>query len=364
METTQDKHWASRYLLDPLNAPEPSEETGPGTHYPSTFSSNSPYPSPPTSGNPKSKTSVHVREAPSSRNEYASPPASTSTSPRHERSSYRRELSAIRRTSTQPQSTDSSEVPTSTTGRARTSSLSSRYPGDKSHRPLDVIKRETKLADRAPHLRKKHMIGPDTIDKLDRTGGSYHHDGPYDATLLARNTSIPSSPLEAVAVSNREALKATPRENIIDSIQKHRPLDGVAMKPPGIPDREGRVYNYEEGTDLMIEEGGNYKRWPGVSPIQTYLPSDLKGKGEPSYSIEKALKEHKNHRRGISDGGSGVEMTSRPRSSTAGADMPVGDGQGYSEWQSEVQPSNTTGRSASGGLRKRLGSLGRNKHSE
>lgn len=127
-----------------------------------------------------------------------------------------------------------------------------------------MIKRETKLADRAPHLRKKHMIGPDTIDKLDRTGGSYHHDGPYDATLLARNTSIPSSPLEAVAVSNREALKATPRENIIDSIQKHRPLDGVAMKPPGIPDREGRVYNYEEGTDLMIEEGGNYKRWPGV----------------------------------------------------------------------------------------------------
>lgn len=120
------------------------------------------------------------------------------------------------------------------------------------------------------------MIGPDTIDKLDWTSGAYHHDGPYDATLLARNISSPSSPLEAVAVSNREALKATPRENIIDSIQKHRPLDGVAMTPPGIPDREGRVYNYEEGTDLMIEEGGNYKRWPGVVRLLSFpLPSFL-----------------------------------------------------------------------------------------
>lgn len=227
------------------------------------------------------------------------------------------------------------------------------------------------------------MVGPDTIDKLDWTSGAYHHDGPYDATLLARNISSPSSPLEAVAISNREALKATPRENIIDSIQKHRPLDGVAMTPPGIPDREGRVYNYEEGTDLMIEEGGNYKRWPGVvrllsfpSPVsfctcifshpppQTYLPGDLKGKGEPSYSMEKALQEHKNHRRGISNGGSGIEMTSRPRSSTAGADRAAGDGQSYSEWQNEVRRSNTTGRSASGGLRKRLGSMGRNKNSE
>ena len=95
-------------------------------------------------------------------------------------------------------------------------------------------------------------------------GGAYHHDGPYDATLLARNMSFTSSPVEAVAASNEEALKATPREKIVDSVQKHRPLDGVAIVPPGVTDREGRVYHYEEGTDMMIEDGGNYKRWPGV----------------------------------------------------------------------------------------------------
>lgn len=26
----------------------------------------------------------------------------------------------------------------------------------------------------------------------------------------------------------------------------------------------GRSYDYEEGADMMIENGGNYKRWPGV----------------------------------------------------------------------------------------------------
>lgn len=42
---------------------------------------------------------------------------------------------------------------------------------------------------------------------------------------------------------------------------------------------------------MMIDgnpAGGAYKRWPGVQ----YHPDDIKGKGEPSYSIEKALKEH------------------------------------------------------------------------
>lgn len=265
---------ASKYLLDPLNAPEPSEETGPGTHFSSPFSSNNPYPSPPTSENQKKTPSAHNRQTSGSGGEYPSPPDSAPASPHYEHSTRRRELSGLEGSTSQRQSIDSTQVPTSTNGRARTSSLSSRYPGDNSHRPLDVIKRETKLANRAPHLRKKHMVGPDTIDKLDWTSGAYHHDGPYDATLLARNISSKSSPLQAVAVSNREALKATPREKIIDSIRKHRPLDGVAIVPPGIPDRHGRVYHYEEGANLMIEDGGNYKRWPGVvRPNSTLSPS-------------------------------------------------------------------------------------------
>ena len=158
----------------------------------------------------------------------------------------------------------SSEVPTSTTGRPRNSSISSRFSGDISHRPLEIIKRETKAANRAPHLQKRHLVGADTIDSLDTASGSYHHGGPYDATLLARNTSHISSPVDAVSATTAEALKATPREKIVDSIEKHRPLDGVAMVPPGMRDRNGHNYNYQEGTDMMIENGGNYKRWPGV----------------------------------------------------------------------------------------------------
>lgn len=121
---------------------------------------------------------------------------------------------------------------------------------------------EAKRAHRSPHLRKQHIPGPDTIDKLDVI--NYHHEGPYDAALLARNTSHKSSPVAAVRETNNEALRATPRENIMDSIDRHRPLDGVAAIPPGQTDRFGREYKYEEGDNMMIHNGANYKRWPGV----------------------------------------------------------------------------------------------------
>ncbi|KAL9033233.1 MAG: hypothetical protein Q9214_007613 [Letrouitia sp. 1 TL-2023] len=222
-----------------------------------------------------------------------------------------------------------------------------------------MISREQKLANRAPHLRKNQHIGSDSIDHLDVAGGVYHHEGPYDVSMLARNAKYKNSPLEAVAVSNQEALKATPKEKVIDSIRQHRPLDGVAMVPPGHSDQGGRYYDYKEGTDVMIEEG-NYKRWPGVN----YLPSDLKGKGEPSYSLEKSLKDHKSgidHRRVASDGQPVFEMSattsSRPslqnnqRSSSFGT---YDEGQQrYAEWESERRRESAGGK----GLRKRFGSL-------
>ena len=130
-----------------------------------------------------------------------------------------------------------------------------------------MITQDAKHADRAPHLRKKHHVGPDSIDRLDNLTGAYHHEGPYDATLLARNTSYTSSPIQAVSATNQEALKATPREMIKDSVEKHRPLDGTAMVPPGKADQYGNIYNYDEGSDMMIDnnpEGGAYKRWPGI----------------------------------------------------------------------------------------------------
>lgn len=149
-------------------------------------------------------------------------------------------------------------------GRQRNNSLPSRHTGDTSNRPLDVLRRETKLAHRSPHLRKGNVPGPDSIDTLDTIGAQYHHEGPYDATLLARNTKYSNSPVEAVRTTNNEALKATPPEKIQDSLRRHKPLDGTATVPPGERDQMGRRYDYEEGTDMMIENGGNYKRWEGM----------------------------------------------------------------------------------------------------
>jgi hypothetical protein len=149
-------------------------------------------------------------------------------------------------------------------GLARSGSLKERYPGDTSHRPLDVLRKDEKIAHRAPHLRKKNFQGADVIDRLDAAGfARYHHEGPYDAASIARNKHVKYAPIEAVRESNEEALRATPRENITDAVTKHRPLEGVANIPPGMPDRFGRVLDYEEGADLQREPGGDYKRWPG-----------------------------------------------------------------------------------------------------
>jgi hypothetical protein len=156
------------------------------------------------------------------------------------------------------------------TGRRRGSSeLGERFPGDMSHRPLELLRKEAKAADRAPHLKKKHIPGADLIDVLDPTvvGGAYHHEGPYDATLLSRNMNPESSPVAAVAETNAEALRATPKELIRDALDKHVPLQGTAIIPPGARDFSGKEMIYEEGADLMREEdapGGAYKRWHGI----------------------------------------------------------------------------------------------------
>ena len=153
-----------------------------------------------------------------------------------------------------------------------------------SHRPLDMIKREHKAANRAPHLPTRHRKQPsDTIDSLDLSGPApvaYHHDGPYDATMASRNTNKLLSPISAVEGTNREALKATPQEYIQDSLTKHVPLQGTAVVPPGMRDMSGRAMDYKEGADLMREPdapGGAYKRFDFIvsspSPAEpTWLP--------------------------------------------------------------------------------------------
>jgi len=371
MESSQDKQWAKEYILDPLTAPEPSQETGPGTHFNSTLRKSSPngatttvYPSPPTSASP-SRSSFHP----------SNPFASASSA-----SSSHRQQAFGGYSDGPSQRKNLDEITNDGKGRRRGSSLGQRYPGDNSNRPLDIIRKESKLANRSPHLRKKHIPGADSIDSLDASflGGPYHHGGPYDATLMARNTSYKNSPVEAVRGSNEEALRATPRENIRDALDKHVPLQGVAVIPPGMRDLSGREMRYEEGADLMREPeagGGAYKRWPG----EKYLPEDLKGKGEPSYSIEKALKEHKhNHRRIVSDGHSEYEMQTqlRPHNnrqrSVSGNEADLSRASGSNSQGSTLgvpgfdvdaymQRSNSTGRSVGGGLKKRFGSIRRSK---
>ncbi|KIW65699.1 hypothetical protein PV04_07932 [Phialophora macrospora] len=407
---TGDKDWATKYLLDPLNAPEPSQEDGPGNSF-RVGGTLPPVKAPPkpqigrrlSKTNPYHKSSLSNTTStevtrPTSLNgsngspvaspgrgssgpyppqSYPSPPHSARSStgpgtgknsptvthsplspqsPRSPSQSHRREAFG---------GGDNTSSPSGR--RRRGSSLSERYPGDMSHRPLDALTKEKHVADRARHATRKHRIPPDTIDNLDLTGGAgaYHHGGPYDATLFARNNST-NSPIAALADSNAEALKATPREKIMDSVRGHRPLDGVATYAPGNFDRNGNVYNYEEGDNMMIEggpEGGAYKRWPGVQ----YQPDDIKGKGEPSYSLEKALKEHKISSEGgdgkATNGAQGIEMKTRHRSSSAVMPESV-DRSGWDDGETGtgLGRSGSLSKRLSGGLKKRFGSIKRSHH--
>jgi len=370
---------AHHAIIDPLIEPDPSDETGLNSHFRSTFAPAAPLTPPGSGGNPKDLTSVSVQKTGSSvetnpyrrsrasseskgasagkaspqsrRYGYPSPPNSASPRRAHFNDNYRADALGSLNES-RPRRSSNPAPSTLNKSRPRGNSLRERFPGDKSHRPLDIIRHDEKVAHRAPHLRKKNFQGADVIDRLDKASfGRYHHEGPYDAASIARNRDTKYSPLAAVKDSNEEALRATPRENIIDSVHKHRPLEGVANIPPGMADRFGRVLDYEEGADLQREPGGDYRRWPGVE----YHPDDLKGKGEPSYTIEKALKDHRR------TGDKGIEMTSRHRTQSAGpADAPDITPTGATE-ASGVSRSNTTGKTVGGAIKRRFGSIRRRK---
>ncbi|KAG9240077.1 hypothetical protein BJ878DRAFT_528418 [Calycina marina] len=351
--TNLDKELATKYLLNPLNEPEPREVTGPGAHF---VGPNSMY------QKPTSIDSAHIKTPPHS---YPTPP--TSASPTRSSFHASNPLSPSYRQSAFSNYNESTHKGK---GRQRSSSLNKRFPGDMSDRPLDQLRKEAKLANRAPHLRKKHLPGADSIDTLDATfpGMSYHHEGPYDATLISRNT-VKNSPLEAVKDSNAEALRATPRENLRDALDRHVPLQGTSIIPPGMFGIDGKTMRYKEGADLMREEdapGGAYRRTPGVK----YLPEDFKGKGEPSFTIERQLKDHKHGLRQtiIPDESLGYEMQtpnsgmSRQRSGSANhAEIPALDKSRnmvkHSEYDSSMRRSNTTDKKVGEGLKNRFASL-------
>jgi len=311
---------AQAYLIDPVTNADPSEDTGLNSHFRSTYdkqpsstvsstasprgslSSNNPFRE---SGSPKHHSPGGSKERFPAYREQAfggmDPRPRRSGSAGHAPPSYSESSGRVRASSG---SVSGNGQPI---GRPRRgSSLRERYPGDHSHQPLDIIRRDSKKASRSPHLRRQHLPGADTIDRLDPAvgGRAYHHEGPYDAALQGVNRMDKKhAPIAALESSNQEAIKATPAENVKDAVERHKPLDGVAVVPPGQPDRLGRTYNYEEGTDMMREGTGDdpgYKRWHGVE----YLPEDLKGKSEPTFSLDRAMKAHK-----IDD--NGIEMEDR-----------------------------------------------------
>ncbi|KAK6396861.1 hypothetical protein LTR81_025873 [Elasticomyces elasticus] len=390
---------AQAHLIDPLNAPEPSEETGLNAHYRSTFAPATPTPS--TTGN---NATHSPRSSLSSKNPFrdtASPPTGSGKKTVHiaERPvestsedfpSYRAEAFSDYATAKPHRSPSAAKGPgsaqapppayssedttagassSSSRPRRRTSSLKERFPGDTSTRPLDVLRSDSKKAHRSPHLKKSHLPGPDVIDRLDPALGglAYHHEGPYDAANLSKNAKYDKySPVAALESSNREALKATPRENVVDSLRAHKPLDGVAGQPSGVPDQFGRTYRYEEGEDMADLPSGDagYKRWPD----KEYDDEDHKGQSNPTFALDRALKAHR-----IDD--DGIEMGDRShinkdyhraeRKGTLDTRDPIeiaGNDAKYAEleqanvrkdYEADVGRKN----SVVGGLKKRIGSL-------
>jgi hypothetical protein len=101
--------------------------------------------------------------------------------------------------------------------------------------------------------------------------------------------------------------------------------------------------------------------------VQKYHPDDIKGKGEPSYSIEKALKEHKirgdseyNVNQRAEGAASGIEMQDRHTTAYAQQDYAEADPVEASVGRSASQAHK---RHSSGldGLKKRIGSLRKRK---
>ena len=100
--------------------------------------------------------------------------------------------------------------------------------------------------------------------------------------------------------------------------------------------------------------------WRLTRPRQEYHPDDIKGKGEPSYSIEKALKERK--MLGNKGRSGGIELQDRPATTidpNGHAEVPTP--QSEAVVASAVTRSGNNKRHGFDGLKKRIGSLRRKK---
>lgn len=142
---------------------------------------------------------------------------------------------------------------TSTVNHTSPSGSSSTFKKGHYSRPSEELAAHDRLTRKDSRARK--TIPRDQIDNLDDILGSYHHEGPFDATLASRQ--IPGrAPIDAVKYTNSLALHHTPSENINRSLHAHEPLDGTAGHGPGyvgVSERPGEAsasYDFEHVGDL------------------------------------------------------------------------------------------------------------------
>ncbi|BFZ63528.1 hypothetical protein YB2330_004653 [Saitoella coloradoensis] len=153
-----------------------------------------------------------------------------------------------------------------------------------SERPLETVEKYEK----AVRSQQRHTRNPsDQIDMLDSSlyplakkgARPLHHSGPYDAAMKPEV-------LEATALGNQLALEATPRQNIVEAIQNHVPLDGTAAIPPGVG---GMTY-----TEQDIEQDEGLGQYPGV----TYDSRDTERRGHYGDDDKEATEEKVRRRDG------------------------------------------------------------------
>jgi len=171
-----------------------------------------------------------------------------------------------------------------------------------------MLKADAKSANRSHHVCKSSIPTTDLIDSLDQAlpgQAPYHHEGPFDATLVSRNMNPKVSPVAALAESNAAALQATDPEKIRMAIESHRPLEGVAEVPPGEVDRKGRRYDYVE-SNLMTEEGGNLGKIVNVGHVDPEIEEKLLAeKNRGFYEVGAAGP--------VKGDASGIELEDRPK---------------------------------------------------
>jgi hypothetical protein len=93
----------------------------------------------------------------------------------------------------------------------------------------------------------------DTIDALDDAAfSSYHHEGPYDAAAPARNKIPKRSPVFAFGDSSTDSGKSS-HEDSTKSLGGDSPQTEKILPPPGVVDRDGRVYEHDDGSNVLYD---------------------------------------------------------------------------------------------------------------